>query len=217
MRLKSLLFVTASLLLTTGCSSRTSSSLSDKGSSKENTSSKESIVGAASSLKGNDDTSASSKKALVVYYSATNHTKAVADTISSHLDAPTFQLTPVTPYTSADLNYSSSNSRVSKEHNDPNRHTELVSTTSPDFATADYIFLGAPVWWGELSWVINDFVSENDFSGKTVIPFGTSASSSFSCTNLKALDGKGTWLSEKRFSSSVASKDVVSWVNSLSL
>ena len=217
MKLKNLFFVTASLLLTAGCTSRTSSSLPGMESSKENASSKESTDGDASSWKGSDDTSASSKKSLIVYYSATNHTKTVADTIASHIDAPTFQLTPVTPYTSADLNYSSSNSRVSKEHNDPNRHTELVSTTSPDFATADYIFLGAPVWWGELSWVINDFVFENDFTGKTIIPFGTSASSSFSCTNLKALDGKGTWLSEKRFSSSVSSKDVISWVDSLSL
>lgn len=136
MKSKNLLFVTASLLLTAGCTSRTSTSLPDMISLKETTSSKES-TGGAYSQKGSDGTSASSKKALFVHYLATNHTNAVADMIAGHLETPTFQLTPVTPYTSADLNYSSGNSRVSEEHNDPNGHTELVSTTSPDFATAD--------------------------------------------------------------------------------
>ena len=211
--MKSLLLAAASLLLVTGCTSRTSS-VTDNGNS-EGGSQNTNQNGSSSEAGNNSDTT--DKKVLVVYYSATNHTKNVADTIASHLSASTFELTPVNPYTSADLNYSNSNSRVVKEHNDPNRHTELTSVTSPDFASADYIFLGAPVWWQQLSWVINDFVSENDFTGKTIIPFGTSASSSFSVTNLKALDDKGTWLTEKRFSSNVASKDVVSWVDSLSL
>ena len=46
-----------------------------------------------------------------------------------------------------------------------------------NWADYDVIFIGYPIWWQEAAWPINDFVEENDFSGKTVIPFATSTSS----------------------------------------
>lgn len=49
--------------------------------------------------------------------------------------------------------------------------------TPENWADYDVIFIGYPIWWQEVSWPINDFVEENDFSGKTVIPFATSTSS----------------------------------------
>lgn len=158
-----------------------------------------------------------SAKAIVVYFSATEHTKAVAETVAGHLGIAITSLQPVNPYSSADLNYNSPTSRVSQEHNDPTRHVDLISTVAEGFEEAEYVFLGAPVWWQQPSWVINDFASENDFTGKTVIPFGTSASSSFSTASLQELDGSGTWLLPQRFSSSVSSSSVASWVDSLEL
>ena len=56
---------------------------------------------------------------------------------------------------------------------------ELVDVDFAEFADVDYVFIGAPVWWQKLSWVIEDFVASNDFSNKTIIPFGTSASSGY--------------------------------------
>ena len=38
-----------------------------------------------------------------------------------------------------------------------------------EFDDSHYIFLGAPVWWGELSYIIKDFVLFNDFTDKTII------------------------------------------------
>ncbi len=35
----------------------------------------------------------------------------------------------------------------------------------------DTVLIGYPIWWGEASWVVNNFIKENDFTGKTVIPF----------------------------------------------
>ena len=49
--------------------------------------------------------------------------------------------------------------------------------TPENWADYDVIFIGYPIWWQEAAWPINDFVEENDFSGKTVIPFATSTSS----------------------------------------
>ena len=163
-------------------------------------------------------------KSLIIYFSATNHTKNVAETIANHLASPIYELEPVNPYTSGDLNYSNENSRVVKEYQITQRgervDVELTNTSFAEFAEASYIFLGAPVWWQQLSWVIENFVSENDFSNKTIIPFGTSASSSFNLNNLTPLtedNNNVTWLSPQRFSSGVSSSVVTSWVDSLNL
>ena len=51
------------------------------------------------------DNSTSGGKVLVAYFSATGNTKAVAETIADELGADLFEITPVTPYTSDDLNW----------------------------------------------------------------------------------------------------------------
>lgn len=157
-------------------------------------------------------------EAIVVYYSATNNTRRVANYIADYIDKDIYELEPITPYTSEDLNYNSSTSRVSIEHNDENRHVELKETSFEKFREAKYVFLGAPVWWGRLSWVIDDFLKNNDFSLKTIIPFGTSASSSFSIDYLKEYTSDSTtWLSGKRFASSTNENTVTEWVDSLNI
>lgn len=160
--------------------------------------------------------------AIVVYFSATNHTEAVAQTIANHIDSAIYELEPVNPYTSADLNYGNQSSRVVEEHNrilaGEDVNIELVDVDFEEFADADYIFIGAPVWWQELSWVIEDFVASNDFSNKTIIPFGTSASSGYTLGNFTPLtedDENVTWLDPQRFRSNVSSDDVIEWVDSL--
>lgn len=63
-----------------------------------------------------------------------------------------------------------------------------------EFEESGNIFLGAPIWWGELSWVINDFALSNDFTGKTIIPFATASSSNFSVQDLRYLSDEVTWM-----------------------
>lgn len=196
------------LLLLTGCGSNTTTGNTSKPSDNN-------TVGNTTATENNTGTMEG--KTMIVYFSASNHTEKVATTIGEHLNVTPFVLEPVEPYSSADLNYSNSNSRVVKEHEDSNRHVELKKTSFDGFNEATNIFLGAPVWWQEMSWVINDFVKDNDFTGKTIIPFATSASSNYRVDNLKTLNDTGTWLEPKRFSSNVASSDVISWVDSLSL
>ena len=66
---------------------------------------------------------------------------------------------------------------------------------------------------------MNTFVEANDFTGKTVIPFCTSASSGLgeSGTLLAELAGTGDWQEGLRFRSSLSEEDVQSWVNGLGL
>ena len=139
----------------------------------------------------NEDNLAS-ENAIVVYFSATGNTERVATIIADYIDSPIYELEPVVPYTSEDLDYSDSNSRVSQERNDPNYLTELVDVDFEEFEEAEYVFLGAPVWWGELSWVINDFVLSNDFTNKTIIPFATASSSNFNVSSLRWLSKEAT-------------------------
>lgn len=59
----------------------------------------------------------------------------------------------------------------------------------------------------------------NDFTGKTVIPFATSASSGMgdSGSLLEDLAGTGDWQEGERFRSGVDEADVQEWVNGLGL
>ena len=152
---------------------------------------------------------------IVVYFSATSHTEKVAKEISEKLNVSIYNLEPVIPYTASDLNYNDKNSRVVLEHNDVNRHVELKETSFSEYKDAKYVFLGAPVWWQELSWVVNDFLVNNVFENKTIIPFGTSASSNFKIDNLKQLVTNATWTSPKRFSSNVNLNEVDQWIKEL--
>ena len=157
---------------------------------------------------------------LVVYYSATGSTEAVAGYIANVTDADTFAITPAEPYTSDDLNWRDRSSRVSKEHDDASlRVMELAETTVDGWENYDTVFIGYPIWWGIAAWPVDNFISANDFTGKTVIPFCTSSSSGLGESGdlLAELAGTGNWLEGQRFRSSVAEADVVEWVNGLNL
>ena len=164
------------------------------------------------------DTGAS--RVLVVYYSATGSTKAVADTIASTLNADTFEIIPANPYTSADLNWTDPDSRVNDEHNDASlRNIELTSDTAENWEQYDTVFIGYPIWWGIAAWPVDSFVKANDFTGKTVIPFCTSASSGLGESGelLAELAGTGDWLEGQRFRSGASAPDVTAWANGLDL
>ena len=127
---------------------------------------------------------------------------------------------PVEPYTTEDLNYSNEDSRVSYEHENPDaRQVELTASTVENWEEYDTIFLGYPIWWGIAAWPVDGFVEANDFTGKTVIPFCTSASSGLGESGqlLAEMAGTGNWLEGQRFSSSVSQEDIQAWVESLGL
>lgn len=159
-----------------------------------------------------------SGKTLVVYYSASGNTRRVANAIAERLNVDTFELTPVNPYTSADLNWTNNSSRVVLEHDDESlRNVELTTTTVSDWDSYDNILLGYPIWWGIAAWPVNGFVSANDFTGKNVVPFCTSSSSGIGRSGelLAELAGTGTWLDGYRFSSSASAEDVAALAESL--
>ena len=159
-------------------------------------------------------------KTLVVYYSASGNTERVGKDIAEAAGADLFEIVPTEVYTSDDLDWTNPDSRVSREHDDESlRDVPLTTTEVPDWDSYDTVFIGYPIWWGIAAWPVDTFVKNNDFTGKTVIPFATSSSSGMgqSGSLLADMAGTGEWQEGQRFSSGVSSDDVQSWVNGLGL
>lgn len=159
-------------------------------------------------------------KTLVVYFSATGNTESAANYIAQATGGDLFELEPAEPYTDEDLNYNNDNSRVSREHEDESlRDVELVADTVENWDEYDTVFIGYPIWWGIAAWPVDSFVEANDFTGKTVIPFATSASSDLGQSGelLAELAGTGDWQEGQRFRSSVSEEDIQAWVDDLGL
>lgn len=159
-------------------------------------------------------------KTLVVYYSASGNTAEVSEYIAAETDGDLFEIVPVNVYSGADLDWTDSESRVCYEHDNPDaRDIELVSTDVADWDSYDTVFIGYPIWWGEAAWVVDNFVKENDFTDKTMIPFCTSASSGLGESGelLAEMAGTGNWIDGERFRSGASEDDVINWVDSLNL
>ncbi len=158
-----------------------------------------------------EDNNQKANKVLVVYYSAQNHTEKISKELANNLNADIFKIEPVDDYTSADLDWTNNSSRVTKEHNDETlRDIKLKNTKIDNWQNYDIVLIGYPIWWGIAAWPVNSFVKSNDFSGKIVIPFCTSASSSIGNSG-KLLENdadSGDWMEGQRFSSNASSSDI---------
>ena len=137
-------------------------------------------------------------KALVAYFSASGVTAKLAKALASATDADLFEIKPVTPYTSKDLNWMDKTSRSTIEMQDKSSRPEMAETLS-SCAQYDTVFVGFPIWWYVAPTIINTFLESYDFKGKTVVPFATSGGSGMGKTaevlrklntGAKILDGK---------------------------
>lgn len=168
---------------------------------------------------GTDEQTEDGGKVLVAYFSATGTTKTLAEYAADIMGADLYEIVPEEPYTSADLDYGDSNSRSSIEMDDPSARP-AISGSVEDMLRYDIIFLGYPIWWGEAPRIVDTFMESYDFSGKTIVPFCTSASSGMgsSARNLHGLCAEDvTWLDGDRLGSSSSREDMVTWINGLGL
>ena len=155
-------------------------------------------------------------RTLVAYFSASGVTARIAETIAKAAGADLYEIVPKVPYTAADLYWNNSSSRSSVEMNDKASRPEIAEEVE-NMGQYDTVFVGFPIWWYEAPRIIHTFLESYDFSGKTVIPFCTSASSGLgnSGKRLAELAGTGDWQEGMRFRSSVSDEDVAAWVESL--
>ena len=200
-----------------------SQAASSEAASSEAASSEAASSAASSDADQADPAEQSAGNTLVVYYSATGNTGEAAGYIASITGADVFEIVPADPYTSEDLTWTDPESRVSTEHDarvaGETVTVELTQTTPDNWDSYDTVFIGYPIWWGEAAWPVESFVRANDFTGKTVIPFCTSASSGLGESGqlLAELAGAGDWMEGQRFRSSVSESDVQTWLDGLDL
>lgn len=113
---------------------------------------------------------------LVVYFSAEyGKTKSIAEELAKLIGADVFEITPVEPYTKADLNYMNPLARCNREK--IGKKDVPVNGVVADFAGYDTVYIGFPIWYGCAPNVVNTFCKGYDWSGKIVHAFATSGGS----------------------------------------
>ena len=151
------------------------------------------------------------KKILVAYFSASGVTAKVAEKMAKAAGADLFEIAPAQPYTKADLNWMDKRSRSTLEMKD--RSCRPAMAAKPDILDYDVILVGFPVWWYREPSIIDTFMENADFTGKTVIPFCTSGGSGLgdSVKNMQALAPNAKVIEGKRFSASASSDELKKW------
>lgn len=113
-------------------------------------------------------TACTKQKVLVLYYSQTGTTQALAEELQRQLGADIEQIEAVMPY---DGDFAATIERSGKE-----RESGVVPEIKPvqaNLADYDVIFIGYPIWFGTYAMPIATLVRENNFEGKTIVPFCT--------------------------------------------
>ena len=125
---------------------------------------------------------AAGKKILVAFFSRKGdnyevgyvekgNTHILADMIAQELPgADTFEIRTVKEY-AADYRQCTEEAKAEKEQ----EARPLLADKITNFQDYDTVFLGYPIWWSDLPMPVYTFLESYDWSGKTVIPFCTSA------------------------------------------
>ena len=170
---------------------------------------------------GNGETGGSggadSSEILIAYFSCTNTTEAIAERIREETEGTLYEIIPEVPYTVDDLKYYT-NCRADREQADGTARPAINGSVE-NIEKYDVIFLGYPIWHGEAPKIIYTFLESYDFSGKTIVPFCTSASSGIgnSDKNLHTLASSAERISGRRFSSGTSQKTVADWIKGLDI
>ncbi len=172
-----------------------------------------------------------SSDVLVIYFSRTGeqytvgvidkgNTAIVAEMIADGTGAELFEVLPEEdyyPYT-----YSELTDVAKKEQNEKARPAYQGSL--PDLSSYSTIFIGAPVWWGDWPMIMYTVFENNDFSGKTLIPFSTHEGSGLSgfdkklqsaCPDAEVLKGLAVRGNDAQNNQEKVRESVSSWLSEL--
>jgi len=122
---------------------------------------------------------ASAEGVLVTYFSHAGenynvgvieegNTAKLAKIIAEQTGADLFEIVPVVEYPET---YNEC-LEVATEEQRSGARPEYVEDVE-NWEQYDTIFIGYPIWWGEIPNIVYTFMENHDFTGKTVIPFNT--------------------------------------------
>lgn len=155
-------------------------------------------------------------KVLVAYFSASGTTAKLAANLASAIGADLHEIRPETPYTRADLDWTSKKSRSSVEMND-RAFRPAIADRVENMDDYDALFVAFPIWWYVAPTIVNTFLEQYSFSGKTIIPLATSGGSGMGKTNRElAPSCPGAVLKEGRvFPANTGKAALAEWAKSL--
>lgn len=107
-------------------------------------------------------------KILIACYSWSGNTRFAAEQIQKLTGGTLFEIKPAKAYPT---DYRACVDQARKECREGFR-PELAAKVE-DFGKYEVIFVGTPNWWSTMAPPVRSFLTEYDFSGKTVIPFVT--------------------------------------------
>ena len=175
-------------------------------------------------------TDSDDKNIIVAYFSRADenynvgtidkgNTQIVAEFIADEVCGDSFHIETVTPYP-ADYDDCCD---VAKQELADKARPELNGTVD-NMEQYDIIFLGHPIWWGDMPMAVYTFMDSYDFSDKVVIPFNTHEGSGESGTysaigsylpNAQVLDGMAIQGKTAQEFSSDTQQAVRDWLDGL--
>ena len=152
-------------------------------------------------------------KTLVAYFSASGTTAEIAKEIAGITDADLFEIKPVRPYTTEDLDWTNKNSRSTLEMQDETSRPDIAEKLK-NINEYDVVFLGFPIWWYVAPNIINTFLESYDFQNRTIRPFFTSGGSGAGHTDEKLHKSapKAIWRPAKRLYANNIDR-IKNWIN----
>ncbi|MBQ3939822.1 MAG: NAD(P)H-dependent oxidoreductase [Oscillospiraceae bacterium] len=159
---------------------------------------------------------------LVAYFSRTGNTEKIANYLIDLTGADRLVIEAAEPYSDADIRYQDDSCRANREQNDKSVRPEIAALPE-SLDGYDVIFLGYPIWWGDLPMPCYTFFDKVKLEGKTVAPFCTHEGSGLSGTDryiadttkakvTEALEMKGATAQKNR---GEAKKEVMDWLKKL--
>ena len=133
------------------------------------------------------ETATAASDTLILYFSRTGeqyvvgvidkgNTAIVAEMIAEQTGADLFEVLPADDH--YPMTYDALTDVAKQEQNEKARPE--YSGTLPDLSKYSTIFIGSPVWWGDWPMIMYTVFENNEFSGKTLIPFSTHEGSGLS-------------------------------------
>ena len=108
------------------------------------------------------------KKILVAYFSYSGNTREIANQIHKIVGGDIFEIQSVKPYPT---DYDAVVKQARQEL--ASGYRPVLKTKVDNIKSYDVIFIGYPNWCSTIPAPVKTFLSEYDFSGKTVVPFCT--------------------------------------------
>lgn len=155
-------------------------------------------------------------KILIAYFTRTNNTEKIAEMIQEYTKGDIFKIEVLNPYPEA---YRATTDQAKKELE--SGYLPPLKSKIENLDSYDTIFIGYPIWWGTVPTPMRTFLSENDLSGKTIIPFCThgGGGAGTSTADLTALAPKFTVVSDgyvtRNAGAGRTQGEVTQWLDSL--